>query len=247
MRLVTLCILALILAASAAFAATPVFEERVTNGVLDLVWAPGFNQPNTVNAAILSPADPAWTNPSGDHTVGVLTNAAVDSGGLALSCTDPGPGGDYSWEADIFTGAGNTRRGLVVRADASQNFTSCYQFVMQAGMLQFNFRKLVGQSPTTLGTWFSTTFPGGFPATNSWHHMKVTAIANTFRLYWDGYEVTQGTPIVDSSFATGWVGVYNFKADLGQIPVYFDDMALTPEGATPTTSSTWGALKARWR
>jgi hypothetical protein len=247
MRLATLSILALILAASTALAGTPAFEERVTNGVLDLVWAPGFNQPNTLNAAILAPSDLAFLNPSGDHTVGVLTNASVDSGGVALSCTDPGASGDYTWEADIFTGAGNTRRGLVLRADASQSFTQCYQFVMQAGLLQFNFRKLVGQTPTTLGTWFSNTFPGGIPAVNTWHHMKVTAIGNTFKCYFDGYELTQGTPILDSSFSAGWVGVYNFSASTGQVPVYFDDLALTPEGATPTTNTTWGAVKARWR
>ncbi len=247
MRLVTLCIVALALATGAAYAGTPVFVEHVTNGVLDLVWAPGFNQPNTLNAGILSISDPAWLNPSGDHTVGILTNASIDSGGLALACTDPGPVADYTWEADIFTGTGNTRRGLVLRADQPSNFTQCYQFVMQAGLLQFNFRKLAGQTPTTLGTWFSTTFPGGMPAQNTWHHMKVTAIGNSFRCWFDGYELTNGVPILDNSLSTGWVGVYNFSASTGQVPVYFDDLALTPEGPTPTTTTSWGALKSRWR
>lgn len=248
MRLATLCILALLLTVGTALAGIPQFEEHVTSGVLDRVWQPGFQQPPTLEAAILSPSDPAWLNPSGDHTVGVLTNATVDSGGLALACTDPGAGaGDYTWEADVFTGDGNTRRGLVIRADPTQSFMQCYQFVMQSGMLQFNFRKLVGQTPTNLGSWFSTTFPGGMPTTNTWHHMKVIAAGPLFRCFWDGYELTGGNAIMDTSIATGWVGVYNFRADLGHVPVYFDNLQLSTGDPTPTANTTWGAVKSRWR
>src|SRR5262249_38501993 len=114
------------------------------------------------------------------------------------------------------------------------------------GLLQFNFRKLINSAPTTLGTWFSNTFPGGSPAVNTWHKMKVTAIGNTFRCYWDGFELTNGSPIVDSSIPTGWVGVYNFRFDLGNITFYVDDLILDDLGVTPTARTTWGALKSRY-
>src|SRR4051794_22003397 len=105
-------------------------EEHVTGGLLDLGWDPGFGLSNRLQPLTLLPSDPAYANPSGDHTVGVATNsAAPDSGGLILTTTDPGGYSDYVWEGWIFTGAGNTRRGLVVRADPTNQFTSSYQFV----------------------------------------------------------------------------------------------------------------------
>jgi hypothetical protein len=74
----------------------------------------------------------------------------------------------------------------------------------------------------------------------------VTAIGNTFRCYWDGFELTGGSPIVDSSIPTGWVGVYNFRFDLGNIPFYVDDLILDDLGVTPTVRTTWGELKSRY-
>jgi hypothetical protein len=235
--------------------AAAVLQEHVTGGSLDLGWLNGFGVSNNLQPLTLSPADPAYANPSGDHTVGLaLTSSTPDSGGIILTCTNPGALSDYSWEGWVFTGDGNSRRGLVVRADAAtladadpaNDFSTCYQFVFQSGLLQFNFRRLVNSAPTTLGTWFSNAFPGGSPAVNTWHKMKVTAIGNTFRCYWDGFELTNGSPILDSSIPTGWVGVYNFRFDLGNIPFYVDDLILDDLGATPTARTTWGALKSRY-
>jgi hypothetical protein len=231
-------------------------EEHVTGGVLDLVWKPGLllpngdPLPNVMHAATLAPSDPAYANPSGDHTVAVATNSfAPDSGGVILTCTDPGPVSDYSWEAWMFTGAGNTRRGLVVRADPSNAFQSCYQFVIQSGLFQLNFRKLVNTAPTTLATWFATSLPAGSVQPNTWHKMKVVAVGNGFQCFWDGFDLTGGVPIVDASspsLPTGWVGAYNFRFDLGDVPVYFDDFALDASGPVPARSTSWGAIKARY-
>lgn len=226
--------------------ATTVVAEHVTGGVLDLTWVPGFAVLNTMEAVTLTPADPGYANPSGDHTVGRIVNAVPDSGGIVLPATDPQGQSDYTWEADVFTGDGNSRRGLVVRADPSNGFGSCYQFVMQAGLLQFNFRKLVNSTPSTLGTWFSNTFPGGIPATNTWHHMKVVASVNTFRCFWDGVELTP-TPIVDPTpLLTGWVGAYNFRFDQGGIPFLLDDLTLSVDDIVPALPTSWGSLKARY-
>ena len=233
---------------------SPVVSEHVTGGHLDLVWVPGFNTPvRNMQALTLDPSDPAYANPSGDHTVGVAVNTVPDSGGIILTCTDPGPfNADYPWEGDMFTGGGNTRRGLVLRADPTNSFESCYQFVVQAGLLQINFRKLIGQSPTTLGTWFSSTLPmfgGGTIPQNTWIHLKVIASGASFRCFINGYELTGGTPIVDGSspLLTGWVGAYNFRFDTGLVPVYFDDLVLSADAATPAHTSTWGSVKARYR
>ena len=250
----TLCLAFLVSLAPAGPAAAGVLEEHVTGGNLDLGWLNGFGVSNNLQPLTLPPGHPALPNPSGDGTVGLaMTSTTPDSGGIILTCVNPGALNDYSWEAWVFTGDGNSRRGLVVRADGatladadpSNDFSTCYQFVMQSGLLQFNFRKLVNSAPTTLGTWFSSTFPGGSPQVNTWHHMKVTAVGNTFRCYWDGFELT-GTPIEDAAIPTGWVGVYNFRFDLGNIPFYVDDLILGSLDATPAARTTWGEIKSRY-
>lgn len=223
--------------------AAVLLEEHVTGGSLDLVWVPGFGVPNNLEGITLVPSHPAYANPSGDHTAGRLTNAIPDQGGIALSCTDPSGESDGLWEGQIFTGSGDSRRGLVLRADPSNQFATCYQWVLQPGLLQLSFRKLVNGTPTTLGTWFTTDLPGGFPSTDTWHSMAVRAEGSSFTLYWDGTEVTAGTPIVDPEIVGGWFGVYNFRFDIGGIEVFFDDLVLSNDDPTPTRSLSWGALK----
>ena len=235
--------LTLALFATAA-SAVVIKKESVNGGVLQSTWLPGFLVQNNLMGATLLPADPAYANPSGDHTVGVATNAAPDSGGIVLSCTDPLGQADYVWEADFFTGAGNTRRGIVLRADYNNAFKNCYQFVIQSGLFQLNFRKLLNQTPTTLGTWFTNTLPGGIPQQNTWHHMKVVAAANAFDCYFDGVKLNSN-PIIDtnSPLLTGWVGVYNFRFDQGGVPTYWDDLTLSTDSVVPTHNTTWGRLK----
>ena len=238
-------ILLALLTSPSRTAATPVREEHATAGNLDLAWEPGFGVSNNMKPLTLAPDHAAFANPSGDHTVACATNSAPDSGGIILTATEPAGLSDYVWEGYMFTGDGNTRRGLVVRADPTNGFASCYQFVIQSGLFQLNFRKLVNGAPTTLGTWFASDLPSGPPGTNTWHALKVIARGSSFRCFWDGYELT-AAPIEDSALASGWVGAYNFRFDLGGVPALFDDLLLSPIDVTATQRATWGALKARY-
>lgn len=239
---------ALTLLAGAA-GAVVVTEEHVTGGVKQLDWLTGFNTDRRLEALTLGGADPGYANPSGDHTVGSLTTAIPDSGGLALSCVDPLGQADYEWEGWMFTGNGDSRRGLVVRADYPSNFSNAYVFVLYAGMGQLQFRKLAGQTPTSLRAWITGTLPGGIPALNSWHHMKVQASANQFRCWWDGFELTAGNPILDttSPYLTGFVGTYNFNFSVGGITALFDDLVLSTEQVVPASQTSWGRLKSLYR
>lgn len=241
---------ALVLTASAAQAQVTVFEERVPGGALERVWLPGFNTFRQMLPLTLDASHPAYANPSGDHTVGLISNTVQDSGGLVLTCTDPQGQADYIWEGWMFTGTGNSRRGLVLRANPTNNFTSCYQFVVQQGLFQINFRRLNNQTPTTLGTWFATSLPGGSIPQNTWIHMKVIASANAFRCFINNFELTGGTPILDNpanALLTGFVGTYNFRFDTANIPVYFDDMKLSVDAVVPTNNTSWGRIKALYR
>lgn len=236
-----------LLVAGAAHAA-PVKAERVTGGVLDLAWTNGGGLSNNLQPLTLDAAHPAYANPSGDNTVALaLSSVAPDSGGLIVSTTSTDGLADYSWEAWIFTGDGNSRRGIIVRANPDQNAGSFYMLVIESGLFQVRFRKLIGLTATNLAAWTANTFPGGVPTVNTWHHMKVEAIGSNFRCWWDGYELTQGTPIVDTELASGNVGVYTFRFDLGQIPVYYDDLLLEDLSVTSVTPRTWGAVKKLYR
>jgi hypothetical protein len=246
----TLCLASLLaLASAAATNAATIVEEHVPGGDTQLVWLTGFNTNRMLIGGVLDPSNPAYANPSGDHTVGVLTTAITDSGGIALSCTDPQGQADYTWDGWMFTGDGNSRRGLILRADPTNNFQSSYQFVLYAGMAQLSFRKLINQTPTPLRSWIGPQIPGGIPAVNTWHHLKVEAIANGFRCWWDDVELTAGNPIIDASspLLTGFVGTYNFRFDISNITAYFDDLVLTTETPVPARTTSWGTLKAAYR
>ncbi len=232
-------------ALTSSVSAQIIVEENVSGGVLDLSWSPAFGLPNNVTAKTLLAGDPGYNNPSGDHTVASLENSDPSMGGLGKSLTDSQGFSDYLWEGYVFTGDGSTRRGLIVRADPDNAFTTCYQFIIDFGLLQLKFRKLAGMGATELGNWFTTSTPSGLPGQNEWHHMAVQAIGSSFRVWWDGYELTQGTPIVDSDLETGWVGVYNFRFDLGGVEVLYDDLQLSVQ-TVPVKETTWGKVKAMY-
>jgi hypothetical protein len=247
-----LCLAAGTAAASAIGLPIVVKEEKVTGGALDQVWLPGFGVGRSFTALTLPAGDPAIPSPTGDNTVAVLQNVATDLGGIAETVTDPQGNNDYLWEGDFFTGAGNTRRGLIIRANAqADGFQSFYQFVINAGLFVIRFRKFVNGAPIVpdLGSWNAIPALPAVPAQNTWHHMKVMARGNEFRCFFDGTELTAGTPIVDTTtpILSGWVGAYNFSATVGEVPVYFDNLKLTIDGATPARKTSWSRVKELYR
>jgi len=222
-------------------------RETVPGGALEQTWLPGFGVGRSFTALTLTGADPAIPNPSGDNTVAVLQNNDINLGGIAACATDPGGFADYTWEGNFFTGAGDTRRGLILRADPTNGFQTFYQFVINAGLFQIRFRKFVNGAPVVpdLASWFATVLPAGVPAVNSWHHMRVDATANSFDCWFDGVKLN-ATPIVDATdpILTGWVGAYNFSASVGEVAAYFDDLDLSCTTVpTAARGTTWGALK----
>ena len=231
--------------------AVVVREEHVNGGVTQLTWTTGFSTDRRLEGLPLDGADLAYANPSGDHTVGALTTAIPDSGGLALTTTDPAGQADYTWEGWVFTGNMDTRRGLVVRANPATDFQNCYVFVLYSGGARIQFRKLFPQPtvPVSLREWLTGSLPGGVPLVNTWHYMKVEAVANQFRCWWDGTELTAGNPIIDATdpYLTGNVGMYSFNFTVGGITTYFDDLVLSTEQVVPATNTSWGRLKTLYK
>ncbi len=214
---------------AAASTASEVLSEHVTGGQLDLSWIGGFDTPNAMYGKTLESSDPAYANPSGDHTVAVAQSSmAPDSGGIICTVTDPGSvTADVAWEGWMFTGSGDTRRGLVVRATPGNNYKSFYMFVIEPGLAKLRFRKIIDSTPTTLKEWLVfTTLPAGVIPSNTWHHLKVIAEGTSFRFFFDGFELPGG-PYADGNIAAGAVGCYSFRFDLGNVPVYFDDLVLS--------------------
>ena len=245
-------LLSAVLASSAGATGSHLFtflEEHVTGGTLQHAWSPGFGVGRTFQPLTLPPTSPAYPNPSGDNTVAVLTNNDVNLGGIATALTDNLGCNDYYWSGWFFTGDGNTRRGLLVRADPTNDFQTFYQLVVNAGLFQLRFRKFVNGAPLPdLASWTLNTLPGGVPQVNTWHKLEISAQANQFRCWFDGIEMTT-SPIVDATnpILTGWVGAYNFSASVGEVPVYFDDLVLEGDRNTPARHATWGEVKRRFR
>lgn len=252
MRLARTLLASLLLSAAFAPAAHALFllkQERVPGGALELTWSPGFGVGRTFEPLTLASGDPAIPNPSGDNTVAVLTNNPTSLGGIAVAATDPLGHADYTWSAWFFTGAGDTRRGIILRADPTNDFQTFYQLVVNPGLFQLRFRKFVNGAPLPdLASWFLNTLPNGVPQANTWHHMQVIAAGNSFRCFFDGIEMTT-SPIVDATnpILQGWVGGYNFSASVGDVPVYFDDLKLEADTPSSATRATWGQLKQRFR
>lgn len=227
--------------------AAVVLTERVTDGTLDLPWSPGFGITWNAAAATLDASHPAYANPSGDHTVLVMATSPMDSGNVVISCTDPQGVADYIWEGWVFTGDGTSNRGLVLRADPNARFDNNYNFIIRPGLFELRFRRMTNQVPTTLASFFASQLPAGSIPQNTWHKMKVVAVGPSFRCYFDDVELTSA-PIVDTTYPTGWVGVYHFK--FGAPPkfeAYFDDLSLDGDAATPAARASWGAIKRRFR
>jgi hypothetical protein len=224
-------------------------QERVPGGVLELDWLWGYSTPNEMMPATLDPSHPAYNNPSGDHTVAVATTALVDSGGLIVTMVNTEGVDDYTWEGWMFTGNGDTRRGLLVRTSADGR--TFYHLVIDPGLSQIKLRKFVNGVRETPDprVWLVTVLPQ-LPNANEWHKLKVEAQGNTFRCWWDDYELTsdaQGAFADPNPILTGWVGCYNFWPTISHIDAYFDDLVLTKDGAVPARVTTWGGVKARWR
>ncbi len=236
-----------LLVIAAPSSAAPVRSEHVTGGNLDLSWANGFGVSNKMKPLTLTASDPGFANPSGDHTVASATNSvAPDSGGIILTATEPAGLSDYLWEGYFFTGEGNSRRGLVVRAEPTNGFASHYQLTIKTGLLTVEFRKFVNGAPmATLGTWLTSSLPGGIPQPNTWHSLRVQALGPVFRCFFDGNELLP-PPTPDADLTSGWVGVYNFRFDLGGIQALFDDLLLSPVDITPVARESWGGIKARY-
>lgn len=235
----------LVLGALAPPAAAETVEEHATGGAFDQSWSPAFGLPPNLVPVAGAPSDAEYDNPSGDHTVVCLTNSEPQMGGLGKAAMDPlGNDGDYRWEGWMFTGDGSTRRGLVVRSNQHAQFTSCYQLVLEQGLLTINLRKLGGESGAALASWLTTDF-GGFPGQNVWVHLAIEVQGNALTCYYNGRQLN-ATPIVDAvdPLLSGWPGVYNFRFDLGGVSVYFDDLILTPEEPVAVEPTTWSRLKA---
>lgn len=265
-KTILLGITGLALAASLAQATVdpvvPVYTESVTGGSLDHVWVGGFNTPTQVLTPLTVPADSGfYNNPSGDHTVGVAINADPNFGGICFSVTDPSPYlSDYTYEGWMYTGAEDTRRGLVFRVNPTGGITQGYMFVVDAGGFTIRLRKLTSESIVrTLKQWtaLDAGWAGSLPQ-NTWVKLKVIATGSSFRCFVTGPagEVElPGGPIVDvpaaneppTPFLSGWVGVYNFRFDVGFIPVYFDDLTVSADPSTPARTISFGALKSRYR
>ena len=198
------------------FCQDTLYSETFANGALENVWYPGYNG-NTMGVDFMT------GNPSGDTWVGSLGND-LSGGGVGQSYSGNSTFADFYFEAQVFIPVNEgSYHGLEFRIDSSGNTTG-YQFVAKKSTQSLLFRTRDGNVPVpVVREWVSAEIPGGYPTTDSWHHMAVQADGNQFWLYFNGQELP-GCPYTDNTFASGWIGGYIWDMFVSPIYLNIDDI-----------------------
>jgi hypothetical protein len=220
-----------------AFAQTVLYEEHFTDGVASLDWFSGWNDSL---GTPLTPMVPTNEPGPADDWIGVVTGDLGSLGSLgAAFAGDPGMM-DYSMEAQVYVEVSSGfYNGIFVRADTTDGVKG-YQFVANFnsmfGMqrLRFRYFSQFQADIRVLADFSASDIPGGVPAEDGWHKMKIKAVGSKFWLYWDGQELP-GCPIEDTEAALdmGYFGVYVWDAMSGLAPkLKIDDVVVQREIVT---------------
>lgn len=175
---------------------------------------------------------------TGGNYAGSLQDIDGTYSGAALALAGSNVLMDYSIEADVYCyvnhPGGSAYTGVVVYAD---NAIGTYikmvaDFDSDARIRLYNNHLDFGTGEYTFEhNFFESDIPGGIPAEDGWHKMKVEVVtlsvdSTAFWCYFDGQELL-GCPIYDTSddrMFWGQFGVFSFQQDNDGIPGYYDNI-----------------------
>jgi len=223
-----------------------IFNDNFEAGSAKPDWGVFFANEDNLAAVSMNDA-PASLATGGDY-VGHLQDSDGTYTGVALATAGETSMQNYSIEADVYCYAnhsgGSAYTGLVVYADSSvdtyiklvADFDGNQRFRLYNNHLdmttfQYSFHHQFGADDV----------PGGIPATDGWHHMKVEVRTlnqdtTAFWCYFDG-QMLAGCPIYDTSddrIGAGQFGVFSFQQGATGIPGYYDNIIV--KGFGPVTS-----------
>lgn len=221
--------------------AQSIFTEDFESGSASTEWQAFFAGEDMLAAVPMANAPEVLS--TGGNYVGWLQDVDTSYTGIALAIAGGSDMMDYSIEADVYCYVnhpdGSAYTGLVIYADSSIGtyikMAADFDAVPYPRIRLFNNRFNFSTFTYSFDYSFSAdSIPGGIPASNGWHKMKVevktlNADSTAFWCYFDGQLLGTGPAIDDGEdmMSSGKYGVYVFQNGF-PLPGYFDNIVVNP-------------------
>ena len=241
------------------------FSDDFETGSANEAW--GLYRTGEENVVALEMAAAPAPLANGGNYVGYIQDPDYSYNGAAVILGGETSLQDYSIEGDVYCYAnhpdGSAYTGLIVYADsAAGTYIKLVADFDGDQRLRLYNNKL---NMTTFQYTFDHNFgaadvPGGIPAADGWHHMKVEVqtvddSTTAFWCYFDG-QILAGCPVYDTGanqMDSGQFGMFAFQMDSNDgLPGYFDNISMSPltntileenfESGSPDAS--WGLYRA---
>lgn len=222
------------------FSQSALFTEDFESGTASADW--GLYRENEENVMAVTASTAPITLGSNGEYIGYLHDADASYNGAAIALAGETSLQNYSIEGEVYcyvnNAGGSAYTGLVVYADSATGTyikltadfdgdqrLRFYNNHLDMATFQYTFHHSFG----------AADIPGGVPAEDGWHKMKVEVqtindSTTAFWCYFDG-ELLAGCPIYDTSvhqMDSGQFGIYAFQMDADGIEGYFDNIIVKP-------------------
>ena len=215
------------------------FSDDFESGSASTLWENYFYNEDLVAAVDMANAPEPLFN--GGNYIGYLQDIDISYTGAALSIAGESTWQDYAVEGDVYCYVNQSPSAYTGLAFYCDSTIGTYIKLVadfdtdQRLRLYNNHLDFITFQYTFDHTFEASDIPGGVPAADGWHHMKVevktiSADSTAFWCYFDG-EMLMGCPVYDTSddvMSSGKVGVYSFQQDDDGIPGYFDNITVNP-------------------
>ena len=250
--------------ASFVFAQPAMFSDNFEGGTVSPEWGLYWAGEENVTSIPMASA-PIALETGGDY-VALIHDLDASYNGAAIILAGDVSAKNYSIEGDVYCYAnhpeGSAYTGLVVYADSAAGIyiKLVADFDQDQRLRLYNNKIDMMTFQYTFDKVFKTeNVPGGIPAEDGWHKMKVEVqtiddSTTAFWCYFDG-EMLAGCPIYDTSIHqldSGQFGLYAFQMDSDGVPGYFDNIEVKPLASvifsedfeSGTASEQWGLYRA---
>jgi hypothetical protein len=222
--------------------AQTIFADDFESGSPDTSWGVFYANEDELQAIPMANAPEPL--PSGGSYVGYLIDADTSYTGIALALAGNTSDANYSIEADVYCYVnhpdGSAYTGVAVYSDSTIGtyikMTADFDPVPYPRIRLFNNHFDYGTFTYTFDYSFvADSIPGGIPAQNSWHKMKLEVKtlnpdSTAFWCYFDD-QLLGGCPVIDTSvdrMSSGKFGVYVFQNGF-PLAGYYDNIVVTSQ------------------
>ena len=200
-----------------------IWRDYFTDGITSLNWFSAWK--DDLGTPLTNMVAVNETGPT-DDWIGVLTGDLDSLGSMGATLAGESSLDNYSVEAQVYIElSSGYYSGLMMRVDTTSGKVTGYQLITKFnaafGPQKVLFRYFSDDRTEirVLADIGVANLPGGAPAADGWHKMKIKAVGNLFWLYWNDQEIN-GSPFTDpdAALSQGYFGVYVWDAMSGIAP-----------------------------